>query len=218
MKPDRKMAEDLRYRLKEYIKIKGWKTLIFRALLMIGLIYWLLPDAPPAQMPPPGALPIQTQHGQEAASVPNTAQPEVEKLEGSLTDEDLRKQMTTYQRRFYWINFQHMMTHAKAGQEVEFLDPVLSLSFRVGEKFTTQQQRVCRPFVEEIIMMGKKNQHRAVACEAGQGHWCRFEAGKQPACRFKTPKGLKGLQQELDLKLHNLGIGWDRNMHALPNF
>lgn len=204
------MWDDLRYRVTEYVRTVGWKRLLFRLLLVVGVVYLLLPESQPM----PERFPVPQQ--QAAPKMKNT--PQFPRLEGVASDEDLREQMTTRQSRFYWRSFHWMMSHGKAHEKRDFNDQVISLSYLAGETFTSPSQHVCRPYAEEIIMAGKMNRREGIACRVGEGQWCRQEKGEKPRCRFVDKGGIAGFKQGWDMQMHNFGIDWNRNMQALPSF
>lgn len=209
------MWDEIKFRVKGYFEQNSWKRLLFWAFVWGAITYFVVPKeevttSSQANAPEKVAANSQQSHLDKSKVA--------KRLMGVPTDEDLRVQMTTYQSHFYWQSFNQMMTFANANQKADFNDEVISLTILAGEQFESAKGMLCRPYAEEIIMAGKKNQNKGFACQIGPQSWCRFEGDEKAKCHYRSAEGLGGFKDDLDIQLHNLGVDWKRNIRNLPAF
>ena len=108
------MNDDLRYRIKETIRLMGWKKILLRFVLFAAVIWFFLPDTKsPEDQPDPRP----------------EWQNKVAALKGTPTDEDLRTIMTSRQSSFYWQTLNYMMTRGEALKAKDFNDKVIHVQY-----------------------------------------------------------------------------------------
>ena len=120
--------------------------------------------------------------------------------------------MTSEQSLFYWESFQWMMDHGPKLKQKSFGSKTLFVSFLKDEAFQARNGLVCVPYSEKLIMAGKFNLRRGLACQRPGGSWCRQPEGETAQCRIPRGKGLGVISNEADITLHNMKIDWDRNL------
>jgi hypothetical protein len=172
---------------------------IVKYLLCIGLVLWFLwPEVKDMQ---PAITPQQAETLAREPLPPMAEQ----------TEEDLREKMTAEQSAFYWDSFTRMMEQGAELKQKSFETSVIFVSYVKDKPFQAENGLACIPYSEKVILAGKSNLRRGLACNAGNGRWCRQPEGEKALCR--EPKS-GGIAEDTFVTLHNLKIDWDRNIRG----
>lgn len=171
---------------------------IIKVCVMVCLVgYWLWPEVQPL-----------TPTTEVKHAMPDPSPPPA-----SASEDDLRERMTANQSRFYWSSFIWMMEHGKPLAPRSFDGKVLFVSYLADAPFVAENKLNCRPYSERIIIADRANTRQGLACNIGQGSWCRQPIGERAECRRTAPDGtLSTIQTDYSLSLQNMKVDWNRNL------
>ncbi len=203
------------YQVRETINHIGVGKIILFALILIFGIWLIWPETKKSSVNNGEISKYNTQppsnHQSSKTSVDNKL---IYNEEGAvLSDVDLRAIMTSKQSSFYWVSFEWMMQYGKDLQPKNFSNSVMSITY-IADKAFQAHNMTCRPYSEKIVMAGKINIRKGVACKNKSGNWCRQIEGEPAICRNKLDNNK--IITNNSIKWHNLKMGWDRNLAKIP--
>jgi hypothetical protein len=187
----------LPYWLYESLRLLG-----FRPFVKGGILLWL---AYALFWPEPETSPLS------ATKIP---QPDPVAPQAEVASEDLRPLMTATQTAFYWNSFQWMMSYGKELTPKAFSNKVLYVRYVKEKPIENEKKLTCRPYTEQIILAGKSNTRRGLACQRPSLDWCRQEKGKNAECRLVEPSGsFAKFSTDYDITVHNAKVDWDSTLY-----
>jgi hypothetical protein len=189
-------SPETKYSLQETFRRVGIGSIV-KLVLILGLfLWWIWPEEPPLTQP------------QTVQIKPDPIPPAAE-----VTQQDLRPLMTATQSSFYWKSFIWMMEHGKVLTSRNFEGKALFTRYIKDEAFNAENGLSCSPYSEAIIMAGKLNIRKGIACKIGMGSWCRQPMDEKAECRRTTPQGgLDVISNDYSMGMHNMKLEWNNKL------
>lgn len=194
-------SEETQYVIRETIRRVGI-TNILKFVVILSFIFWLLWPEDQLQKQH-NTQSTQKENAVEEPAVP-TSQP---------TAQDLRPLMTSSQSSYYWKSFIWMMEHGKDLTPRSFGIDTFFARYIKDAPFKGENGLNCHPYSEIIMMAGKSNARRGIACHIAAGSWCRQPEGERAECRHVTANGgLETISNDYSIEMHNLKLEWNNKL------
>lgn len=193
--------DQLKYNVKETIRIKGAWYFLWRIGLAVLIIWWLWPESDPviSHKIKDVAVDLAEDEPREWHNIADTPQ-------------DLRKIITTTQSVFYWDSFNWMMEYGVAEKPRSFESKILKVRFLMSDIFDGEKKMKCRTFREKLVVTGKANSREGIACKRAGADWCKQIKGERFQCRTQPSDDL------IDIDMDHFNIKMKRHMNSLPSF
>lgn len=153
------------------------------AILVVAafIFYAFERQGPPAQLTPAAttAQPQAAAKGQKQIII----EPVLKREDGdSAFATDLYASMTDVERGTYSTYFFWAMSNQPSGKTVSWNGGNINGEFTPTDTFQNSRGAMCRHFKEMLKVHSVQQNISGIACEAGNGTWCKLKPNATPAC------------------------------------